>query len=160
MHVSFKRKIYDRLLEWKATSNGKSAIVIEGARRVGKSTIATAFARNEYDDYILLDFAVESKDVRRNFEENVGDLDTFFRNLFAIKGKDLPKRRAAIIFDEVQLFPPARQAIKYLVADGRYDYIESGSLISIKKNVSKINPKRSILENLLILSAISLLLII
>ncbi|MBO4750864.1 MAG: ATP-binding protein [Lachnospiraceae bacterium] len=136
--MSFKRKIYDRLLEWKATSNGKSAILIEGARRVGKSTIATTFARNVYDDYILLDFAVESKDVRRNFEENVGDLDTFFRNLFAIKGKDLPKRRAAIIFDEVQLFPPARQAIKYLVADGRYDYIESGSLISIKKNVKDI----------------------
>lgn len=134
----FRRKIYDRLLEWKETSNGKSAVLIEGARRVGKSTIAEEFARKEYDDYILLDFALESKDMRRNFEENIGDLDTFFRNLFIIKGKDLPRRRAVIIFDEVQLFPLARQAIKYLVADGRYDYIETGSLISIKKNDQNI----------------------
>lgn len=134
----FRRKIYDRLLEWKETSNGKSAVLIEGARRVGKSTIAEEFARKEYDDYILLDFALESKDMRRNFEENIGDLDTFFRNLFIIKGKDLPRRRAVIIFDEVQLFPLARQAIKYLVADGRYDYIETGSLISIKKYVQNI----------------------
>ena len=134
----FRRKIYDRLLEWKETSNGKSAVLIEGARRVGKSTIAEEFARKEYDDYILLDFALESKDMRRNFEENIGDLDTFFRNLFIIKGKDLPRRRAVIIFDEVQLFPLARQAIKYLVADGRYDYIETVSLISIKKNVQNI----------------------
>ena len=134
----FRRKIYDRLLEWKETSNGKSAVLIEGARRVGKSTIAEEFARKEYDDYVLLDFALESKDMRRNFEENIGDLDTFFRNLFIIKGKDLPRRRAVIIFDEVQLFPLARQAIKYLVADGRYDYIETGSLISIKKNVQNI----------------------
>ena len=134
----FRRKIYDRLLEWKETSNGKSAVLIEGARRVGKSTIAEEFARKEYDDYILLDFALESKDMRRNFEENIGDLDTFFRNLFIIKGKDLPRRRAVIIFDEVQLFPLARQAIKYLVADGRYDYIETGSWISIKKNVQNI----------------------
>ena len=134
----FRRKIYGRLLEWKETSNGKSAVLIEGARRVGKSTIAEEFARKEYDDYILLDFALESKDMRRNFEENIGDLDTFFRNLFIIKGKDLPRRRAVIIFDEVQLFPLARQAIKYLVADGRYDYIETGSWISIKKNVQNI----------------------
>ena len=134
----FRRKIYDRLLEWKETSKGKSAVLIEGARRVGKSTIAEEFARKEYDDYILLDFALESKDMRQNFEDNIGDLDTFFRNLFIIKGKDLPRRRAVIIFDEVQLFPLARQAIKYLVADGRYDYIETGSLISIKKNVQNI----------------------
>ena len=134
----FRRKIYGRLLEWKETSNGKSAVLIEGARRVGKSTIAEEFARKEYDDYILLDFALESKDMRQNFEDNIGDLDTFFRNLFIIKGKDLPRRRAVIIFDEVQLFPLARQAIKYLVADGRYDYIETGSLISIKKNVQNI----------------------
>ena len=134
----FRRKIYDRLLEWKETSKGKSAVLIEGARRVGKSTIAEEFARKEYDDYIFLDFALESKDMRQNFEDNIGDLDTFFRNLFIIKGKDLPRRRAVIIFDEVQLFPLARQAIKYLVADGRYDYIETGSLISIKKNVQNI----------------------
>jgi predicted AAA+ superfamily ATPase len=134
----FKRKIYDQLLEWKGASKGKSAILIEGARRVGKSTIAEEFARNEYDDYILLDFAMESKDIRQNFEDNIGDLDAFFRNLFIIKGKDLSGKKAVIIFDEVQLFPEARQAIKYLVADGRYDYIETGSLISIKKNVKDI----------------------
>ena len=134
----FKRKIYDQLIDWKETSDGKSAVLIEGARRVGKSTIAERFARNEYDDYILLDFALETKDLLQNFKDNIGDLDTFFRNLFIIKGKDLPKRRAVIIFDEVQLFPTARQAIKYLVADGRYDYIETGSLISIKKNVKDI----------------------
>ncbi len=136
--MNFKRKIYDKMLEWKRESNGKSAILIEGARRVGKSTIAEEFAKNEYDDYILLDFALETKDVRQNFEEHIGEPDTFFRNLFLIKGKELPERHAVIIFDEVQLFPLARQAIKYLVADGRYDYIETGSLISIKKNVKDI----------------------
>ena len=134
----FKRKIYDQLLDWKKSSNGKSAALIEGARRVGKSTTVEEFAKNEYDDYILLDFALESKDLRQNFEDNIGDLDTFFRNLFLIIEKDLPERRSVIIFDEVQLFPLARQAIKYLVADGRYDYIETGSLISIKKNVKNI----------------------
>ena len=136
--MRFRRKLYDRLLEWKQTSNGKSAVLIEGARRVGKSTIAEEFAKNEYDDYILLDFALESKDIRQNFEDNIGDLNTFFRNLFIIKGKELPKKRAVIIFDEVQLFPLARQAIKYLVADGRYDYMETGSLISIKRNAKEI----------------------
>lgn len=136
--MSFKRKIYDKLLKWKNESNGKSAILVEGARRVGKSTIVEEFARNEYDDYILLDFAKETKDIKQNFEENISDLTAFFRNLFIIKGKDLPERKAVIIFDEVQLFPLARQAIKYLVADGRYDYIETGSLISIKKNVKDI----------------------
>lgn len=136
--MSFKRKIYDKLLKWKNESNGKSAILVEGARRVGKSTTVEEFARNEYDDYILLDFAKETKDIKQNFEENIGDLTAFFRNLFIIKGKDLPERKAVIIFDEVQLFSLARQAIKYLVADGRYDYIETGSLISIKKNVKDI----------------------
>lgn len=96
--MKFKRKIYDKLLEWKKISNGKSAILIEGARRVGKSTIAKEFAENEYDDYILLDFAIETKDVRQNFEDNIGDLDTFFRNLFIIKGKNLQERHAVIIF--------------------------------------------------------------
>ena len=136
--MNFKRKIYDKLLEWKKRSDGKSAILIEGARRVGKSTIAEEFAKNEYEDYLLLDFSVETTDVHRNFEENIDNLDTFFRNLFAIKRKDLPKKHSVIIFDEVQLFPKARQAIKHLVADGRYDYIETGSLISIKKNVKDI----------------------
>ena len=97
----FKRKIYNKLLLWKKESNGKSAVLIEGARRVGKSTTAEEFARNEYDDYILLDFAREAKDLRQNFEDNIGDLDTFFRNLFIIKGKDLPRRKSVIIFDEV-----------------------------------------------------------
>ena len=136
--MNFKRKIYARLLEWKKISGGKSAILIEGARRVGKSTIAEEFAKNEYEDYLILDFALETKDIKLNFEENIGNLDTFFRNLFVIKEKELPKRKSVIIFDEVQLFPLARQAIKYLVADGRYDYIETGSLISIKKNVKDI----------------------
>ncbi|MCR5525851.1 MAG: AAA family ATPase [Lachnospiraceae bacterium] len=136
--MNFKRKIYDKLLEWKKRSDGKSAILIEGARRVGKSTIAEEFAKNEYEDYLLLDFSLETTDVHRNFEENIDNLDTFFRNLFAIKRKDLPKKHSVIIFDEVQLFPKARQAIKHLVADGRYDYIETGSLISIKKNVKDI----------------------
>lgn len=134
----FKRKIYNKMLEWKAVSHGESALMIEGARRIGKSTIAIAFAKNEYEDYMVLDFARESKDVRRNFEENIGELDVFFRNLFLLKGRDLPKGKSVIIFDEVQLFPPARQAIKFLVQDGRYDYIETGSLISIKKNVKDI----------------------
>lgn len=134
----FKRKVYDKLLEWKALSGGKSAVLLEGARRIGKSTIIEEFAKNEYDDYMLLDFAKESKDMRINFEENMDDLDTFFRNLFLLKKRTLKGERCAIIFDEVQLFPTARQAIKYLVADGRYDYLETGSLISIKKNVKNI----------------------
>ena len=83
----FKRKIYDKMLEWKQVSNGQTALLIEGARRIGKSTIAERFAKNEYEDYLILDFAKESKEVRLNFEENIGDLDTFFRNLFLLKGK-------------------------------------------------------------------------
>ncbi|MBQ9021708.1 MAG: ATP-binding protein [Eggerthellaceae bacterium] len=137
MNTFLKRKAYDALVEWKAQSNGKTAILIEGARRVGKSTVAEEFAKASYDDYLLLDFAKENTAIRENFE-NIGTPDVFFRNLFLLKGKELPKRKAAIIFDEVQLFPPARQAIKALVADGRYDYIETGSLISIKKNVADI----------------------
>ena len=134
---TLKRKAYDQLVQWKREANGSTAIMVEGARRVGKSTVVEAFAQAEYDDYLLLDFSMETPEVLDNFR-NIGNLDTFFRNLFLLKGKDLPKRRAAIIFDEVQLFPMARQAIKPLVADGRYDYIETGSLISIKKNVSQI----------------------
>lgn len=136
--MAFKRKIYDRLLEWKQLSAGKSAILIEGARRVGKSTIVEEFAKREYEDYMILDFAKEGKEIRQNFEENIGNMDVFFQNLFLLKGKSLPRRKAVVIFDEVQLFPRARQAIKYLVADGRYDYIETGSLISIKQNVRDI----------------------
>ncbi len=136
--MSFKRKIYDKLLEWKELSAGTSAVLLEGARRIGKSTIAEEFAKREYDDYMILDFVKESKDVRNNFFENMDDLDAFFRNLFLLKGKSLQGERCVIIFDEVQLFPQARQAIKYLTADGRYEYIETGSLISIRKNVKDI----------------------
>lgn len=134
----FRRKIYEKLLQWKEVSKGQSAILLEGARRIGKSTIAIEFAEKEYEDYLILDFAMEHPDVRKNFEENIGNLDTFFRNLFLLKGKILPEKKSVIIMDEVQLFPAARQAVKYLVKDGRYDYIETGSLISIKKNVQSI----------------------
>lgn len=133
-----KRKIYSRLLEWKTESKGSKAILIEGARRIGKSTICEEFARNEYNNYILIDFAKKDKDVEQYFESYLNDLDTFFMMLQAHFGKRLKKRDAVIIFDEVQMYPQARAAIKYLVADGRYDYIETGSLISIKENVKDI----------------------
>lgn len=134
----FKRKVYEKLLQWKELSAGTSAVLLEGARRIGKSTIVEAFAKREYDDYMILDFAREGRDIRQNFMENMDDLDTFFRNLFLLKGRSMQGERCVLIFDEVQLFPMARQAIKYLVADGRYDYIETGSLISIRKNVKDI----------------------
>ena len=134
----FKRKVYDKLLEWKELSAGTSAVLLEGARRIGKRTIVEEFAKQEYDDYMILDFAKENKDIKNNFIENIDDMDTFFRNLFLLKGRRLKGKRCVLIFDEVQLFPPARQAIKYLVADGRYEYIETGSLISIRKNVKDI----------------------
>lgn len=134
----FKRKVYDKLKKWKELSAGTSALLLEGARRIGKSTIVEEFAKNEYDDYMILDFARENQDIKENFIENIGDLDTFFRNLFMLKGRVLKGKNCVLIFDEVQLFPQARQAIKYLVADGRFDYIETGSLISIKKNVKDI----------------------
>lgn len=134
----FKRKVYDKLLEWKELSAGTSAVLLEGARRIGKSTIVEEFAKREYDDYMILDFAKENKDIKNNFIENIDDMDTFFRNLFLLKGRSLKGKRCVLIFDEVQLFPLARQAIKYLVADGRYEYIETGSLISIRKNIKDI----------------------
>ena len=134
----FKRKVYDKLKQWRSISCGKSAVLIEGARRIGKSTIVEEFAKNEYDDYMILDFAKEGRDIKNNFAENMDNLDVFFRNLFLLKGRSLKGARCVIIFDEVQLFPLARRAIKYLVADGRYDYMETGSLISIRKNVRDI----------------------
>ena len=134
----FKRKVYDKLKEWKTLSAGSSALLLEGARRIGKSTIVEEFAKKEYDDYMILDFARENQEIKHNFEENMNDLETFFRNLFLLKGRRLKGEKCVLIFDEVQLFPQARQAIKYLVADGRFDYIETGSLISIKKNVKNI----------------------
>jgi hypothetical protein len=134
----FQRKIYEKMKEWKEVSAGNSALLIEGARRIGKSTVAQEFAKNEYDDYLILDFAKENSDVKNNFLENIGNPDVFFRNLFLLKEKELTGVRCVLIFDEIQLFPQARQAIKYLVADGRYDYIETGSLISIRKNTKDI----------------------
>ena len=138
MEEIFHRKIYDRLVEWKREHNGSTALLVEGARRVGKSTVVEEFARNEYADYLLVDFSKVGQDVRDVFASDIGHLDSFFRNLFLLMGKSIPARDGLIIFDEVQLFPPARQAIKTLVADGRYHYIETGSLISIKKNVQDI----------------------
>ncbi|WP_432784946.1 hypothetical protein AAEX37_01866 [Oligella sp. MSHR50489EDL] len=133
----FKRKIYQRLLEWKQNSAGKTALLIEGARRVGKSTVAEAFARQEYKSYILIDFAFAPAFIQDLFKD-INDLDYFFLQLQLQYGVDLHHRESLIIFDEVQFNPLARQAIKRLVADGRYDYLETGSLISIKKNVDKI----------------------
>lgn len=133
----FKRKIYDRLLEWKRESDGKTALLIEGARRIGKSTVAEEFGKNEYETYILVDFSTASKTVRELFDD-VSDLDYIFLQLQLQYKTDLIERKSLIIFDEVQLCPKARQAIKSLVKDRRYDYIETGSLISIKKNVNDI----------------------
>lgn len=134
----FKRKIYNEILKWKHLSSGKSALLIEGARRIGKSTIAEEFAKNEYDDYMLIDFAYEPKEVRNLFENSISNIDNLFRNLFVLKDRGLKGKKCLIIFDEVQFAPKARQAIKFLVRDGRYDYIETGSLISINKNVKDI----------------------
>lgn len=137
MERIFKRKLYDRLLEWKRTKNGKSAILIEGARRVGKSTLVEQFAKNEYESYILIDFNEASNEVKSLFN-NLMNMDYIFLQLQAIYNVVLKERKSVIIFDEVQKCPLARQAIKYLVKDGRYDYIETGSLISIKKNTKDI----------------------
>ena len=133
----FKRKIYDKLLQWKREWTGRTAVLIEGARRVGKSTVAEAFGRNEYDSYILIDFSIASQTVKELFYD-LSDLNFFFLQLQLQYKTDLIERESLIIFDEVQLFPMARQAIKALVKDGRYDYIETGSLISIRKNVKDI----------------------
>ena len=133
----FKRKLYDRLLEWKHVQNGKTAILIEGARRVGKSTLVEQFAKNEYESYILIDFNEASEEVTALFN-NLMNMDYIFLQLQSIYNVVLKKRKSVIIFDEVQNCPRARQAIKYLVKDGRYDYIETGSLISIKKNTKNI----------------------
>lgn len=133
----FRRKIYDRLLEWKRESDGRTALLIEGARRVGKSTIVEEFAKNEYESYIIIDFAAAPKSVRGLFED-ISDLNYLFLQLQLQFRVDLVERRSLIIFDEVQLCPLARQAIKHLVKDHRYDYIETGSLISIRKNVKDI----------------------
>ena len=133
----FKRKIYNELLQWKRTDEGRTALLIQGARRVGKSTIAEEFATNEYETHILVDFAACSTEIRDLFND-VSDLNRIFMRLQLEYAVELKERKSVIIFDEVQLAPKARQAIKYLVKDGRYDYIETGSLISIRKNVKDI----------------------
>ena len=133
----FKRKVYNQLLEWKEKYADKYAVLLEGARRVGKSTIAEQFAINEYKSYILIDFSKISDKEMACFDD-INDLDMFFLRLQAVRGINLYEHESVIIFDEVQLFPKARQAIKHLVKDGRYHYIETGSLISIKKNVKNI----------------------
>lgn len=133
----FKRKIYDELLQWKRTDEGRTAVLIQGARRVGKSTIAKEFAENEYETHILVDFAACSAEIRELFND-VSDLNRIFMRLQLEYSVELKERKSVIIFDEVQLAPKARQAIKYLVKDGRYDYMETGSLISIRKNVRDI----------------------
>lgn len=137
MATAFKRKLYDRLLEWKREQNGKTAMLVEGARRVGKSTLVEQFAKNEYESYLLIDFNEASDEVRALFN-NLMNKDYIFLQLQSIYNVVLKERKSVIIFDEVQNCPQARQAIKYLVKDGRYDYIETGSLISIKKNTKNI----------------------
>lgn len=133
----FKRKIYDKMLAWKQTSAGATALLLEGARRIGKSTVVEEFARKEYDSYILIDFNEASKEVKALFDDLM-NLEYIFLYLQNAYHTQLKPRHSVIVFDEVQQCPKARQAIKYLVKDGRYDYIETGSLISIKKNTQGI----------------------
>ncbi|WP_288777541.1 AAA family ATPase [uncultured Sneathia sp.] len=133
----FKRKIYDKLLAWKNECKGSRALLIEGARRIGKSTIVREFAKNEYKSYIFIDFSIAPQEVINLFND-ITNLSYIFLKLQLQYNVSLFERESLIVFDEVQFCPTARQAIKHLVADGRYDYIETGSLISIKKNVKDI----------------------
>ena len=133
-----KRKIYNELVAWKNKSNGATAMMIDGARRVGKSYIAEEFARTQYKSYILIDFGQAPADILDLFVNDSSDLDLFFAKLAAFYSTTLHRRESLIIFDEVQQYPRARQLIKYLVADGRFDYLETGSLIRLKKNVQDI----------------------
>lgn len=133
----FERKIYSQIKDWKDEANGCKALLIEGARRIGKSTVVEEFGKNEYDSYILIDFSIASQSTKNLFED-ISDLNFLFLQLQLQYQVELFERKSLIIFDEVQLCPKARQAIKFLVKDGRYDYIETGSLISIKKNVKDI----------------------
>ena len=135
--MQFKRKAYSKLLDWKKNYSDKYAVLLEGARRVGKSTIAETFARNEYKSYIMIDFSKTTDNILKCFDD-IGNMNMFFLRLQAETGVTLYEHESLIIFDEVQLFPKARQAIKHLVFDGRYHYLETGSLISIKKNVKDI----------------------
>ncbi len=133
-----RRKVYSQLLGWKQERHGESAVLVNGARRVGKSYVVREFAQKEYKSYILLDFNKVGNNVKDLFDNYLDDLDTFFMYLSSYTNTPLYPRDSAIIFDEIQLFPRARTAVKYLVEDGRYDYIETGSLVSIKKNVEDI----------------------
>ena len=133
----FKRKLYEKMLQWKQERDGKTALLIKGARRVGKSTLAEEFARREYESYILIDFTETAQEVRDLFED-ISDLDSLLFQLQYHYNTRLKERKSVIIFDEVQECPLARQAIKKLVKDHRYDYIETGSLISIKKKTKNI----------------------
>lgn len=134
----FERKIYKKLLAWKKEASGEKALLIEGARRIGKSTIAEEFGKREYKSYLLIDFNDVSTAVIDAFEKYLNDLDTFFLILSTEYNTTLYPRESLIIFDEIQQYPKARQSIKKLVRDGRYDYIETGSLISIRENVKGI----------------------
>ena len=148
----FRRKIYGKMLQWKQEEQGQTALLIEGVRRVGKSTIAETFAQNEYRSYILIDFNKASKEIKGLFDD-LSSLDFIFLKLQANYGVQLYERESVIVFDEVQKCPLARQSIKYLVEDGRYDYIETGSLISIRKNTiditipsEEVEPRRNFIE--------------
>lgn len=135
--MKIERKIYQKILDWKNSAKGTKALLIEGARRIGKSTIAEEIGKKEYKSYILIDFNKASKKIVESFDE-LTNLDIFFQTIMLEYNTRLYERESLIIFDEIQKFPQARQAIKYLVADGRYDYIETGSLISIRENVENI----------------------
>ena len=132
-----ERKIYKKILAWKQTTKGTKALLIEGARRIGKSTIAKEFGKKEYKSYILIDFNKASKKIIEMFDD-INQLDIFFQTIMLEYNTRLYERESLIIFDEIQKFPKARETVKYLVEDGRYDYIETGSLISIRENVESI----------------------
>lgn len=136
--MSIKRKLYSELLEWKNNRKGKTAILIKGARRTGKSYLCEQFAKNEYKSYVIIDFANISNEIRTLFEGDTSDIDKFLSELQILTHTSFYDRETVIIFDEVQMFPKARQLIKYLVANNKYDYIETGSLLSIRKNVKDI----------------------
>ncbi|TNG94691.1 ATPase, partial [Pasteurellaceae bacterium UScroc31] len=133
-----KRKFYQKMLYWKQDAKGTTALLINGARRVGKSYLCRQFAKNEYKSFIIIDFANVPSEITHLVENESYDLDLFFLKLATFYSTHLYERESLIIFDEIQLFPRARQLIKYLVADGRYDFIETGSLLSIKRNVKDI----------------------
>lgn len=135
--MEIKRKIYDRILDWKKNCNGNKALLIEGARRIGKSTVVEEIGKNEYKSYVNIDFTKASKKILDSFDD-MTNLDIFYQTISLEYNVRLYKRESLIIFDEIQKFPKARESIKYLVADGRFDFIETGSLISIRENVESI----------------------